>query len=204
MKVKLHKLSLGLATSLMLFSALPAYAINKYGCIYSVDSWGHTVKDSYNRCVRTPWWTPDKEISECGGIKAAEQPSAIQCEKITIGTDTLFDFNSVDLKTNGRSRLDQLASDINRAERVSNVKIVGHTDARGTDAYNMRLGQRRADTVASYLSSRNIPSSKLTTSSMGESQPIAPNTLSNGKDNSEGRAQNRRVEITTVTEMCRE
>lgn len=97
-----------------------------------------------------------------------------------------------------------MASDIKRAERVSVVKIVGHTDSKGSDAYNMRLGQRRADTVASFLVSRSIPAGKLKTSSMGESQPVAPNTLPNGKDNPEGRAQNRRVEITTVTEMCRE
>jgi OOP family OmpA-OmpF porin len=202
MKVKLHKLGLGLAASVMLFTALPAQAINKYGCIYAVDPWDHIVKDPYGRCIRTPWWTPEKEAPECGAV--AVEPPPAQCEKVTLGTDTLFDFDRSELKPRGRSRLDQLASDIRRAERVSAVKIVGHTDAKGTDAYNMRLGQRRADTVASYLSSRNIPAGKLRTSSMGESQPVAPNTLPNGKDNPEGRAQNRRVEITTVTEMCRE
>lgn len=77
--------------------------------------------------------------------------------KITLGTDTLFDFDRSELKPRGRARLEQLASDINRAERVSTVKIVGHTDAKGTDAYNMRLGQRRADTVASYLASAMSP-----------------------------------------------
>ncbi|MBL8259374.1 MAG: OmpA family protein [Candidatus Competibacteraceae bacterium] len=203
MKVKLHKLGLGLAASVMLFAALPAHAINKYGCIYAVDPWDKIVKDPYGRCIRTPWWTPEKDVPECGGAVAVE-PAPPQCERITLGTDTLFDFDRSELKPRGRARLDQLASDINRAERVSTVKIVGHTDAKGTDAYNMRLGQRRADTVASYLASRNVTAGKLTTSSMGESQPVAPNTLPNGRDNPEGRAQNRRVEITTLTEMCRE
>ena len=203
MKVKLHKLSLGLAASMMLFAALPAHAINKYGCIYAVDPWDKIVKDPYGRCIRTPWWTPEKDVPECGGQVAVE-PAQPQCEKITLGTDTLFDFDRSELKPRGRARLDQLASDINRAERVSTVKVVGHTDSKGTDAYNLRLGQRRADTVASYLASRNVPSRKLAASSMGESQPVAPNTLPNGRDNPEGRAQNRRVEITTVTETCRE
>jgi OOP family OmpA-OmpF porin len=202
MKVKLHKLGLGLAASMMLFAALPAHAINKYGCIYAVDPWDKIVKDPYGRCIRTPWWTAEKDVPECGAV--AVEPAPPQCEKITLGTDTLFDFDRSELKPRGRARLDQLASDIKRAERVSAVKIVGHTDSKGSDAYNMRLGQRRADTVASYLSSRNVPGGKIRTSSMGESQPVAPNTLPNGKDNPEGRAQNRRVEVTTVTEQCRE
>ncbi|HHW78754.1 MAG TPA: OmpA family protein [Xanthomonadaceae bacterium] len=203
MKVKLYKLGLGLAASMVLFAALPAQAqVNKYGCIYAVDPYGKIVKDPYGRCIRTPYWTPEKDVPECGAV--AVEPPPPQCETITLGTDTLFDFDRANLKPAGRARLDQLASDINRAERVSTIKIVGHTDSKGTDAYNMRLGQRRADTVAGYLASRNVPAGKLATSSMGESQPVAPNTLPNGRDNPEGRAQNRRVEVTTITELCRE
>jgi OOP family OmpA-OmpF porin len=203
MKVKLHKLSLGLAASMVLFAALPAQAqINKYGCIYAVDPYGVIVRDPYGHCIRTPFWTPEKDAAECGAVVVTPPPP--QCEKITLGTDTLFDFDRANLKPGGRARLDQLGSDINRAERVSTVKVVGHTDSKGTDAYNMRLGQRRADTVAGYLVSRNVPGGKIAASSMGESQPVAPNTLPNGKDNPEGRAQNRRVEITTITETCRE
>jgi OOP family OmpA-OmpF porin len=203
MKVKLHKLSLGLAASMVLFAALPAQAqVNKYGCIYAVDPYGVIVRDPYGRCIRTPWWTAEKDVAECGAVAVA--PAQPTCEKVTLGTDALFDFDRSNLKPTGRNRLDQLASDINRAERLSTVKVVGHTDSKGTDAYNMRLGQRRADTVASYLVSRNVPAAKIATNSMGESQPVAPNTLPNGRDNPEGRAQNRRVEVTTVTDMCRE
>ena len=203
MKVKLHKLGLGLAASVVLFAALPAHAANKYGCIYAVDPWDRIVKDPYGRCIRTPYWTADKDVAECGG-GAPVEPAQPTCEKVTLGTDALFAFDRYDLKPTGQARLNQLASDINRAERVSTVKVVGHTDSKGTDAYNMRLGQRRADTVASFLGSRNVPAAKIRASSMGESQPVAPNTLPNGRDNPEGRALNRRVEVTTVTDMCRE
>ena len=200
MKVKLHKLGLGLAASMVLFTALPAQAqVNKYGCIYAVDPYGVIVRDPYGRCIRTPYWTAEKDVAECGA-EVVKKP----CETVTLGTDTLFDFDRSNLKPAGRARLDQLASDINRAEQLSTVKVVGHTDSKGTDAYNMRLGQRRADTVASYLVSRNVPGGKIATNSMGESRPVAPNTLPNGRDNPEGRAQNRRVEVTTVTEMCQE
>jgi len=204
MKVKLHKLSLGLAASVVLFAALPAQAqVNKYGCIYAVDPFGVIVRDPWGRCIRTPYWTAEKDVAECGAV-AAVPPAAPLCEKVTLGTDALFAFDRYDLKPTGQARLNQLASDINRAERVSTVKVVGHTDSKGTDAYNMRLGQRRADTVASFLVSRNVPAAKIRASSMGESQPVAPNTLPNGRDNPEGRALNRRVEVTTVTDMCRE
>ena len=67
MKVKLHKLGLGLAASVVLFAALPAHAANKYGCIYAVDPWDRIVKDPYGRCIRTPYWTADKDVAECGG-----------------------------------------------------------------------------------------------------------------------------------------
>ncbi|MBS1223762.1 MAG: OmpA/MotB domain protein [Proteobacteria bacterium] len=181
MKVKLHKLGLGLAASVVLFAALPAQAqVNKYGCIYAVDPYGVIVRDPYGRCIRTPWWTAEKDVAECGAVAVA--PAQPTCE----------------------TRLTQLASDINRAERLSTVKIVGHTDSKGTEEYNYKLGHRRANTVAAFLAEKGVSRSKMVASSEGELQPVAPNTLPNGRDNPEGRALNRRVEVTTITEMCRE
>ncbi len=203
MKVKLHKLSLGLAASMVLFAALPAHAANKYGCIYAVDPWDKIVKDPYGRCIRTPYWTAAKDVAECGATVAVE-PAAPQCEKITLGTDTLFEFDKYNLKPTGVARLTQLASDINRAEKVTKIKIVGNTDSKGTEEYNYKLGHRRANTVAAFLGEKGVSRSKMAVSSDGELKPVAPNTLPNGKDNPEGRALNRRVDVTTITEMCRE
>ena len=203
MKVKLNKLSLGLAASMMLFAALPAHAINKYGCIYVVDPWDKIVKDPYGNCIRTPYWTPEKNVPECGAV-AAVPPSTPLCEKVTLGTDTLFEFDKYNLKPTGVARLTQLASDINRAEKVTKIKIVGNTDSKGTEQYNYKLGWRRANTVAAFLGDKGVPRAKMAISSDGELNPVAPNTLPNGKDNPEGRALNRRVDVTTITEMCRE
>jgi OOP family OmpA-OmpF porin len=201
MKVKLHKLSLGLAASMVLFAALPAQAqVNKYGCIYAVDPYGVIVRDPYGRCIRTPYWTPEKDVPECGAV--AVEPALPKCETVTLGTDTLFDFDKYNLKPAGRARLDQLASDISRAERLTSVKIVGNTDSKGTEEYNYRLGLRRAETVANYLGDRGVPRSKMTVRSDGELNPVAPNTLPNGRDNPEGRALNRRVDVTTIKETC--
>ena len=203
MKVKLHKLSLGLAASMMLFAALPAHAINKYGCIYAVDPWDKIVKDPYGHCIRTPWWTAAKDVPECGATVAVE-PAPPQCEKITLGTDTLFDFDRSDLKPGGRAKLDEVASNIRQAEKVATIKIVGNTDGKGTEAYNYRLGLRRAETVGGFLAEKGVPRSKMAIKSDGKLNPVAPNTLPNGKDNPAGRAQNRRVDITTITENCRQ
>ncbi|MDS4019022.1 MAG: OmpA family protein [Candidatus Competibacter sp.] len=203
MKVKLHKLSLGLAASMVLFAAMPAHALNKYGCIYAVDPWDRIVKDPYGNCIRTPYWTPEKNVPECGAV-AAVPPATPLCEKVTLGTDTLFEFDKYNLKPTGVARLTQLASDINRAEKVTKIKIVGNTDSKGTEQYNYKLGWRRANTVAAFLGEKGVPRAKMAVSSDGELNPVAPNTLPNGKDNPEGRALNRRVDVTTITEMCRE
>ena len=69
------------------------------------------------------------------------------------------------------------------------VAVSGHTDSVGSDAYNVKLGQRRADVVKDYLVSKGVPGSKITTKSFGESQPVASNKTA------DGRAKNRRAEV---------
>jgi OOP family OmpA-OmpF porin len=67
------------------------------------------------------------------------------------------------------------------------VEVAGHTDSRGNDSYNLKLSQRRAESVRDYLISMGIESSRLTARGYGESQPVATNSTEGG------RAQNRRV-----------
>ncbi len=199
MNVKLNKLSLGLAASMALFAALPAQAANKYGCIYVVDPWDKIVKDPYGNCIRTPYWTAEKNVAECGGVAVVE-PAQPVSETITLGADAFFDFDRADLKPAGRAKLDKLVADLRRT-KVDAILVVGHTDSKGTDAYNLRLGQRRADSVAGYLGAKGVPRSIISTQSRGEADPVAPNTLPNGKDNPAGRALNRRVVITVTADQ---
>jgi outer membrane protein OmpA-like peptidoglycan-associated protein len=72
------------------------------------------------------------------------------------------------------------------------VEVAGHTDSRGTDAYNQQLSQRRAQTVTDYFISRNISAQRFITIGLGESMPVADNGTP------EGQQMNRRVEITLV------
>lgn len=100
----------------------------------------------------------------------------------------LFAFNSDNLGSNAQTNLDKLVTILNKYPDT-NITVLGHTDSKGTDAYNQGLSERRATSVVSYLRSHNIASSRLKAQGMGESDPIASN------DTDEGRAQNRRVEF---------
>ena len=72
------------------------------------------------------------------------------------------------------------------------VEVAGHTDSTGSDAYNQGLSERRATSVANYLSTHDIDPQRLITIGLGESMPVADNGTS------DGRQQNRRVELTMV------
>ena len=72
------------------------------------------------------------------------------------------------------------------------VEVAGHTDSVGTDAYNQKLSEQRASTVAGYLQSRGLNRERFIVVGAGEARPVASN------DTESGRAQNRRVEITLV------
>ncbi len=76
-----------------------------------------------------------------------------------------------------------------------NVMIEGHTDSKGTEAYNQKLSERRARAVYNYFVDKGINRSRMQTVGYGETRPIASNTNPNGSDNPEGRAINRRAEL---------
>ena len=105
-----------------------------------------------------------------------------------------FDFDKSNIKSEFRPVLDEAAQILADNPSVR-VTIEGHTDSKGSDAYNQRLSERRANAVKRYLVSKGIASDRLETVGKGEKEPIAPNTQPNGKDNPEGRAMNRRAEL---------
>ncbi|TVQ33414.1 MAG: OmpA family protein [Geminicoccaceae bacterium] len=112
---------------------------------------------------------------------------------IVLSSDVLFDFDRSDIKPQFEGVLREVAELIRATGDP--VQIEGHTDSIGPAEYNMRLGQRRADSVANFLAAQTVPRELMTTVSFGETRPVAPNTTPDGRDNPEGRALNRRVEI---------
>lgn len=101
---------------------------------------------------------------------------------------THFAFDSAKLTSEGEAILDQAVAVMNQHVTI-NVRIEGNTDSVGSDAYNMQLGQRRADAVEAHLVGKGVSASRLSTVSYGETKPIASN------DTAEGRAENRRVDL---------
>lgn len=114
--------------------------------------------------------------------------------KVTLAADVLFAFDKATLTSKARSRIAEAAA-ILRKNTKGPVEIRGYTDSKGSDAYNMSLSQRRADAVRKelgpLLSGSGITA---TAKGYGEKDPVAANTI-NGRDNPQGRALNRRVEI---------
>jgi len=99
-----------------------------------------------------------------------------------------FELNSADLTATSATRLDKAVATLNRRSEI-NVEVAAHTDSSGSDKYNQALSERRAASVMDYLVSHGIKADRVNSKGYGESQPIADNTTS------EGRAQNRRVEL---------
>ena len=81
------------------------------------------------------------------------------------------------------------------------VEIGSHTDSKGSDAYNMKLSQQRAESVVKYLRKRGISKERIVAKGYGEERPIAPNQHEDGSDNPEGRAKNRRTEFRVIGEI---
>ncbi len=112
-------------------------------------------------------------------------------EKVTLDTDTYFDFDKATLKPEGRRKLDELAQRL-AAMQLEVVVATGHTDAIGTKKYNQGLSVRRAQAVKAFLENKGLPVDKIFTTGKGETQPVASNKTR------EGRAKNRRVEVEVV------
>ncbi|HYQ87323.1 MAG TPA: OmpA family protein [Bacteroidota bacterium] len=108
--------------------------------------------------------------------------------KITFDTGILFKTNSSELQSEAKKNLGDLAKILNKYPDT-NILIDGHTDSTGTADYNQHLSERRAESVANDLKGLAVAGSRLTTRGFGESQPVASNV------SSEGRQQNRRVEV---------
>jgi outer membrane protein OmpA-like peptidoglycan-associated protein len=109
-------------------------------------------------------------------------------------SDVLFDVNQATLKPGAREKLAKV-SGILLAYPNLHMTVEGHTDSTGSDDYNVKLSQRRADAVRDYLISNNIASNNIQATGLGKDNPVATN------DTAAGRQQNRRVEMVVSGEV---
>ena len=149
------------------------------------------VFDRRDHCPDTPANTPvDNRGCPIPQYPATVKPVEPQSEVITLSDqgEVLFAFDSAQLTPAAQEQLVGLMDKLKNADVLS-IKVVGHTDSQGTDAYNQALSERRASSVAAFLLEQGLAPDKLTSQGMGESQPVADNA------SEEGRAKNRRVEL---------
>lgn len=146
--------------------------VDQEGCPLDSDNDG--VPDFLDQCPYTP---PGLEVDSIG------------CSiHNLILRDVNFHFDSADLTEPAKSALDRMSRDLLK-QPSSKLLLEGHTDAVGTDEYNLRLSQRRIDSVKAYLVAKGYPAQNIQAIGYGESRPIATN------ETPEGRALNRRVEL---------
>lgn len=108
---------------------------------------------------------------------------------LNLPSDVTFSTGSADIAGSFLPVLDDVATILNQYPSTY-IDVVGHADSQGSDAFNLDLSERRANATAGYLVARKVKSERIYVAGMGESRPIASN------DTAEGRAKNRRVEIT--------
>jgi outer membrane protein OmpA-like peptidoglycan-associated protein len=109
--------------------------------------------------------------------------------------DVLFEYNKASLTRDAQDKVAYIAEILEQRAPNRRVSVEGHADAIGGYAYNLRLSQNRAESVAQELADNGVRNNRLQTKGFGEKYPVAPNTRANGADNPSGRAKNRRVEV---------
>ncbi|MDP1708006.1 MAG: OmpA family protein [Gammaproteobacteria bacterium] len=152
---------------------------------YVVDGSGTLVRDGSGKCIRTGSWSQEHALVECGDAVAAAPPMAEKAPeapvaagpkpaaiRATLQTDAFFDFDKAVVKAEGKAKLDDFVTQMNQHKEVDVLLVTGHTDRIGTNSYNMKLSQRRADAVKNYLVEKGVSSNRIETAAKGEEEPV--------------------------------
>jgi OOP family OmpA-OmpF porin len=184
-----HSLLLATLLGLSMSALAQTPGIDMKGTVgYAIDQRGFVVKSGTGLCWRTGYWTPAMAIEECDPDLAKKNASAASravvapaaaaaaapkpaAQKVTLAADALFDFNKATLRAEGKAKLDKVAADVKNI-KLEVIIAVGHADRIGTDAYNQKLSEKRAEAVKAYLVSKGIEPNRVYTEGKGKKQPI--------------------------------
>jgi OOP family OmpA-OmpF porin len=140
-------------------------------------------------CWHTSDWTPARAVERCdpvnkpvaaapvpapavvAAVAPAPAPAKAVPQKISFSGDALFAFDKSVLKPEGKVMLDGLVSQLEGAS-YENIVATGHTDRFGSNAYNQKLSERRANTVKDYLVNKNVQAGRIDAVGKGETQPV--------------------------------
>ena len=175
---------------------------------------GSAVRTADGDCFVTGTFSDESVVDACAGIEEeaevaekpaepapAPEPEPVKKEPIvttaTLGGEALFARGSSDLNEDSEESLAGLVAQLAKFQEISAIEVIGHTDSTGKNANNQTLSEARASSVEAYLSAA-YPDASITSSGMGEDNPVATNSTP------EGRAQNRRVEIQVTAKSITE
>lgn len=150
--------------------------VDRVGC--PIDSDNDAVADYLDLCPGTP-----------EGVIVDQDGCPLPGENLLSLTGVNFEFDKATLTPEAQDILEEAVTLLKETDEVVEVRVEGHTDSIGTEAYNQDLSQRRAESVVDYLTSRGISGSNLMPVGLGETSPVARN------DTEAGRAMNRRVDF---------
>jgi OOP family OmpA-OmpF porin len=174
-----------------------ATAVQAQERVYVIDQRDVVALSGFGLCWRTGYWTPAAAAKDPAGCQcdkdllpkevceppappapvAAPKPTG---EKITVAADALFDFDKAVLRPEGKAKLDELVAKAG-AIKLEVILVVGHTDRIGSAAYNMKLSERRAAAVKTYLVSKGIEANRVYTEGKGLTQPVTGDKCKNTK-----------------------
>lgn len=210
----------------LLGSSLTAHAVANEG--YAIDTQGQLVRDGFGDCIKLGHWTAVMAIKECDPslIKVTPAPAPVVAapapapvveapkpapvvvtpppppppapvfkteviEKPFTLEGTAFDTGSAKLKKAAGTQLGQVV-DFAAGNPNSNLVVTGYTDSQGNEAKNVKLSAARAAAVKAYLVKKGVAADRISTKGVGSANPVGDNKTK------EGRAANRRVEVTST------
>lgn len=205
--MKHSKTILAAALGLLVASTMPALAGEKTVNKYVRDSEGALVRDAEGNCVRSSDTTTEL-LEECGydtKVVVKKEPEAVEVAVIEEGTvlvhvvidNIQFEFDSAVLTANDKVILDNAYEALGPwkellQKELSHIEVTGYTDTSGPEAYNQKLSERRANSVADYMAGKGTDRGRMIVKGMGEANPVADNATR------AGRIKNRRVELDVI------
>jgi OOP family OmpA-OmpF porin len=146
---------------------------------YLFDTRGVVARSGFGLCWKTTRWTPAMAIPECDPDLAkkpapAPAPAATPkpaAQKVTLAADALFDYDKAVLRPEGKSKLDDVTGKL-KDIKLEVIIAVGHADRLGSDQYNQKLSEKRAEAVKAYLVGKGVEPNRVYTEGKGEKQPV--------------------------------